>query len=94
MELPSYTSIGFLNEYAFIMKPRGRIYVITDVKDLYDWEVEKLSEHRMFRRLSSGEEEADICCQLITNETEEGKKVARNQGDKFLAVFERIEEQV
>lgn len=72
------------------MKQGGRIYIITDVKDLYDWEESKLAEHRMFRRLTEEEQAADICCQLIVNETEEGKKVTRNNGSKYLCAFERL----
>lgn len=72
------------------MKKGGIIYTITDVKDLYDWEENKLEEHRMFRRLSEEEVKNDICCQLIVNETEEGKKVTRNNGNKYLCAFERI----
>lgn len=83
---------GFLSEYAFVMKPGGRIYVITDVKDLFDWEEEKLNEHRLFRRLTKEEEAADICCALIVDETEEGKKVTRNKGNKYLAAYERLPE--
>lgn len=79
-----------MNEYAFIMKKGGRIYVITDVKDLYDWELEKLSEHRLFRKLTEAEEQADICCSLIVDNTEEGKKVTRNKGSKYLCAFERL----
>lgn len=32
----------------------------------------------------------DICIDLIFNETEEGKKVTRNKGSKFVCVYERI----
>ena len=79
-----------MNEYAFLLKKGGRIYCITDVKDLFDWEVEKLTEHRMFRRLSPEEEAADICCTLIVNETQEGKKVERNKGSKWLCAYEKV----
>lgn len=72
------------------MKKGGIIYTITDVKDLYDWEESKLEEHRLFRRLSQAELDEDVCCKLIVNETEEGQKVTRNSGSKYLCAFERI----
>jgi len=72
------------------MKPQGRIYIITDVKDLYDWEESMLEEHRLFRRLPQTEIDADLCCKLIVNETEEGQKVTRNNGNKYLCAFERV----
>ncbi len=37
-----------LNEYATLLQPKGRIYCITDVKDLHDWHVKHLSEHALF----------------------------------------------
>ena len=31
--------LGLLSEYAYLMKNKGRLYIITDVKDLFDWEL-------------------------------------------------------
>lgn len=31
---------GLLSEYAYLLKPHGRIYVITDVEDLHNWHLE------------------------------------------------------
>jgi tRNA (guanine-N7-)-methyltransferase len=41
-----------LNEYATLLKPKGRIYCITDVKDLHEWHVKHLTEHVKFRQIS------------------------------------------
>ncbi|POW21494.1 hypothetical protein PSHT_02385, partial [Puccinia striiformis] len=71
-----------LSEYAYVLKPNGIIYTITDVKDLNIWMVKHLTEHPLFKPIGS-----------IYNLTEEGKKVTRNKGDKFLAVFRRISEE-
>lgn len=79
------------SEYAFVMKPGGIIYTITDVEDLHKWMVEHLEGHPSFERVSEVEQEADICVQTMRVETEEGKKVERNKGDKFVACFKRIE---
>ncbi|EAR97720.2 tRNA (guanine-N(7))-methyltransferase (macronuclear) [Tetrahymena thermophila SB210] len=81
---------GFLSEYAFLLKPKGRIYCITDVEDLHNWQEEHLAKHRMFRKLSEEELVGDICVQLIQDSTEEGQKVTRNGGKKWTCVFERV----
>ena len=82
----------FLAEYAYVMKPKGRLYAITDVEDLHNWHTEHLEGHSMWRRLGEKELENDICVKLIWGETEEGKKVERNKGSKFVNVFERLED--
>jgi len=73
-----------------MLKKGGRIYAITDVKDLHDWHVEHLEEHRHFRKISEEEMKKDVCVNLIQEETEEGKKVTRNSGSKWTCVYERI----
>lgn len=69
----------------------GKIYTITDVKDLHDWMVSHISNHPLFRQLSEEEMQEDPVLQLLYNSTEEGKKVTRNAGDKFPAIFVRTE---
>jgi len=81
---------GLLSEYAYLLKEKGRIYCITDVEDLHNWHVEKLTSHSLFRRLSEEEIKDDVCVELIYKETEEGKKVERNNGKKFYIVCEKI----
>ena len=49
-----------------------------------------LDAHPLFRRLTAEECEADPCVPCVMNDTEEGIKVARNKGDKYLAVYERL----
>ncbi|EPY49759.1 tRNA (guanine-N7-)-methyltransferase catalytic subunit Trm8 [Schizosaccharomyces cryophilus OY26] len=78
------------SEYAYFIQPLGRLYTITDVEELHLWMAEHLDKHPLFRRLSKEEEDADVCVALMTNETEEGKKVARNGGKKFTACYERM----
>jgi tRNA (guanine-N7-)-methyltransferase len=81
-----------LSEYAYLLKPKiGRLYCITDVKDLHDWHVAKCDAHPLFRRLSDEVADADPCVAAMKIETEEGKKVARAKGEKYYAVYERIE---
>merc|ERR1711957_430507 len=72
---------ALLTEYAYCVKPGGMIYVVTDVKDLHDWEVEKLSTHPMFERLSLDQEKEHSDCVLAMREgTDEARKVIRNGG--------------
>lgn len=80
------------SEYAFALKPGGIIYTITDVEDLHLWMVQHLEAHPAFERLSKEEEGADECVEVMLVETEEGKKVARNKGQKYVALFKRLED--
>ena len=79
-----------MSEYAYILRPQGKLYTCTDVKDLHEWMVLHLDAHPLFRRLTAEECEADPCVPCVMNDTEEGIKVARNKGDKYLAVYERL----
>lgn len=81
---------GFLTEYAYLLKQGGRIYSITDVLELHEWNDLHMSQNKQFRKLTNEELEQDICVKLIRDETEEGKKVARNGGSKYTAVYEKI----
>ncbi len=92
-------------EYAFVLRPgEGRVYTITDVEDLHRWMVGHFAAHPAFERVPPEEEAADDegegegegkgkgdpCVRIIQTATEEGKKVARNGGQKFTAVFRRL----
>ncbi|KAI1431428.1 putative methyltransferase [Xylaria sp. CBS 124048] len=80
------------SEYAYALRPGGIIYTITDVEDLHDWMVRHLEAHPLFRRMSEEEQDADRCVEIMRTETEESKKVERNKGQKFVALFERLED--
>ncbi|KAK4981690.1 tRNA (guanine-N(7)-)-methyltransferase (tRNA(m7G46)-methyltransferase) [Elasticomyces elasticus] len=77
------------SEYAYVLRPGGIVYTITDVEDLHDWMVEHFDAHPSFARVS---EEGDECVRVMTTETEEGKKVERNGGQKFVALFKRLDD--
>lgn len=68
------------------------MYTITDVEPLHEWMVEHLEGHPSFERVSREEEEQDECVAIMKSETEEGKKVERNKGQKFVALFRRLED--
>ncbi|KAH3902105.1 probable tRNA (guanine-N(7)-)-methyltransferase [Saccharomycodes ludwigii] len=79
-----------LSEYAYVLKEGGIIYTITDVLDLHEWMVKHLQEHPLFARLDAEWENEDLCVSIMRNATEEGKKVERNKGDKYIACFKRL----
>jgi tRNA (guanine-N7-)-methyltransferase len=112
-------------EYAYVLRPGGLLYTITDVEEYYRWvlrhfgektttpttteeggatkdeqadaeeeEEEKneagvLGVRELFERVPDEELERDECIRVMKEETEEGKKVTRNNGPKFVAVFRR-----
>ncbi|TMW57198.1 hypothetical protein Poli38472_003123 [Pythium oligandrum] len=86
---------NLLAEYAYLLAPGGILYTITDVEDLHNWHVEKCTAHPCFVRIPDEELASDPCVKAMTEETEEGKKVARGGGNKYFAVFRRLpDEQV
>ena len=63
------------SEYAYVLKPgAGKIYTITDVEDLHLWMVEKFDGHPSFERVGDDECSGDLMVQVMTTETEEGKR--------------------
>ena len=78
-------------EFAYVLKPGGRLYTITDVEDLGKWMAGVLDDSPMFRRLSDEELAGDAAAGLLFLATEEGQKVARNGGRTFRACYERLE---
>jgi tRNA (guanine-N7-)-methyltransferase len=80
------------SEYAYALRPGGIVYTITDVEDLHYWMVQHLEAHPSFERISEAEQEADPCVEIMRTETEESKKVERNKGQKFIALFRRLED--
>ncbi|ODV95588.1 hypothetical protein PACTADRAFT_50288 [Pachysolen tannophilus NRRL Y-2460] len=81
---------SLLSEYAYVLKEGGIIYTITDVLDLHEWMVKHLEEHPLFERLDKNWESQDECVKIMLNSTEEGKKVTRNNGSKFVACYKRL----
>lgn len=83
-----------LAEYAYALRPGGIIYTITDVKDLHDWMKSHLERFPLFNYIDEdtlrAEGKGPIVDAVYTS-TEEGKKVERNKGEKWLACFKRIE---
>eukprot|EP01128_Nolandella_sp_AFSM9_P003624 TRINITY_DN1576_c0_g1_i1.p1 TRINITY_DN1576_c0_g1~~TRINITY_DN1576_c0_g1_i1.p1 ORF type:complete len:283 (-),score=77.39 TRINITY_DN1576_c0_g1_i1:195-1022(-) len=79
-----------LAEYAYLIAIGGKLYTISDVKDLAEWMQKHLDEHPLFEKVSDEENSQDPTVPLVRDSSEEAKKVARNGGDKYLAVYRRI----
>ncbi|KAE8161013.1 hypothetical protein BDV40DRAFT_199339 [Aspergillus tamarii] len=87
-------------EYAYALKPGGLLYTITDVEEYHHWVLRHFREEGeqqaseggvkdLFERVSEEELANDPCVEVMRESTEEGKKVTRNKGNKYVAVFRR-----
>uniref|UniRef100_A0A2P2HWG0 tRNA (guanine-N(7)-)-methyltransferase n=1 Tax=Hirondellea gigas TaxID=1518452 RepID=A0A2P2HWG0_9CRUS len=79
-----------LAEYAYVLRDEGIVYTVTDVLDLHVWMREHFTDHPLFAALTQEELDADPVVSLLYESTEEGQKVTRNEGNKYLAVFRRL----
>ncbi|XP_039972481.1 tRNA (guanine-N(7)-)-methyltransferase isoform X2 [Xiphias gladius] len=94
----SYQNIACIRSNAmkylpnFFCKGQGLVYTITDVEEVHLWMVKHFSEHPLFTHVPDEELVGDVIINRLGTCTEEGKKVQRNGGKNFLAVFRRIED--
>ncbi|PYI24044.1 hypothetical protein BO86DRAFT_368741 [Aspergillus japonicus CBS 114.51] len=83
-------------EYAYALRPGGLLYTITDVEEYHHWVLRHFREGEdaaaLFERLTDEELARDPCVRVMSEETEESKKVTRNKGNKYVAVFRRKED--
>jgi len=89
-------SSTLLAEYAYVLAPGGIVYTITDVQDLALWMRTHFEAHPLFQFVDEEELRKDgkgSILDAVYGSTEEGKKVERNGGEKWLACFRRIEVQ-
>ncbi|KAF5341840.1 hypothetical protein D9611_001732 [Ephemerocybe angulata] len=83
-----------LAEYAYVLRPGGIVYTITDVKDLHEWMKLHLTNFPLFEPVDEDTLRAEgkgTIIDAVYRSTEEGKKVESNKGEKWLACFRRIE---
>lgn len=82
-------------EYAFVLRPGGLLYTVTDVEELHQWMVKHFEGAEagdvatLWERVSQEDLDRDPCVKVMSEETEESKKVTRNNGHKFIAVWRR-----
>ncbi|XP_068225598.1 tRNA (guanine-N(7)-)-methyltransferase [Palaemon carinicauda] len=81
---------SLLAEYAYVLREGGLVYTVTDVKDLHEWMVYHFTQHPLFIRETEEDLAGDEVVKHLFDSSEEGQKVSRNSGEKFLAVFRRI----
>ena len=62
---------ALITDYAYTLKAGGKIYTVTDVKDLLDWQVEKMSNHPMFELLPVNMDDLEICEKIMRENTDE-----------------------
>ena len=77
-----------MDEYAYVMKSGAMFYLVTDVQTYYEYAVPIIAEHTLFEKLDL-DPETDEVLNIAMTATEESKKVTRNEGKKFQAVFRR-----
>mmetsp|Transcript_10174 Transcript_10174/g.21203 ORF Transcript_10174/g.21203 Transcript_10174/m.21203 type:complete len:273 (-) Transcript_10174:2-820(-) len=82
---------SLLAEYAYILAEGGVLYTVTDVPELGQWMSNAMEAHPLFVRITEEELKAsDPVYPLLTQSSEEGKKVQRNEGLTCINVFRRI----
>ncbi|XP_072767087.1 tRNA (guanine-N(7)-)-methyltransferase [Anoplolepis gracilipes] len=81
---------SLLAEYAYVLAEGATVYTVTDVEDLHEWIVRHFQEHPLFKEVAKQDLATDPIVEKLYESTEEGQKVSRNKGNKFLAVFKRI----
>ena len=80
---------ALLTDYAYLLRAGGKVYVVTDVEDLHNWNVAKLEEHPMFERVVGEEDTSDPCVKAMREGTDEAQKVIRREGQIWHAVFRK-----
>ncbi|XP_028854348.1 tRNA (guanine-N(7)-)-methyltransferase isoform X2 [Denticeps clupeoides] len=86
-------SPNLLSEYAYTLRIGGMVYTMTDVEEVHLWMVKHFTEHPLFCQVAEEDLVNDIIISRLGTCTEEGKKVQRNGGKNFLAVFRRVEDE-
>ncbi|KAM4881288.1 tRNA (guanine-N(7)-)-methyltransferase isoform 2-T2 [Thomomys bottae] len=81
-----------LAEYAYVLRVGGLVYTITDVLELHHWMCTHFEGHPLFERVPLEELSEDPIVGHLGTSTEEGKKVLRNGGKNFPAIFRRIQD--
>lgn len=79
---------NLLAEYAYLIKNGGKLYIATDVKDLFIWMSNCIKRFPLFKEIVDNKN--DPCINLMLNHTEESFKVVREGRDKYFAVYQRI----
>merc|ERR1712029_816139 len=60
---------SLLAEYAYILGIGGKIYIVTDVEDLFEWMSRHLNSHPLFRKLTDEEQNQDPVVEKLWEST-------------------------
>ena len=82
-----------LNEYAYLLGKGGKLYIITDVEELYIWERNMLNQNKCFKEMNKDEIEKDEFTGFMKN-TNEARKVIKNDGKMYYSIYERVEPKI
>jgi tRNA G46 methylase TrmB len=77
-------------EYAFALSRAGKLYIVTDVADLFRWMVEHLAGCPLFREATPEEQQADAVVTIVSRSTEESRKAEREGRSSWSTVFIRL----
>lgn len=77
--------------YHFLLKMNGRIYISTDVEELFVSMVESFKGFECFKRLCEEECNSDQLFKKTFTRTDESFRAAVKTGCTFAAIFEKIE---
>ena len=82
-----------LNDYSYLLKKGGRLYIITDVIELYEWETFMIKQNPCFKEISKEECEKDKFVDFMKN-TNEAKKVIKENKDMYYSIYERVNPEI
>ncbi|KFH03289.1 tRNA -methyltransferase family protein [Toxoplasma gondii VAND] len=78
-----------LSLYAYVLRPGGLLYTVTDVEDLHRWMRKSCLLHPLFEEVPLADLKDDPCIAAIESDTEEGMKVKRMGQPCYTCVFRR-----
>ncbi|AFN84122.1 putative S-adenosylmethionine-dependent [Encephalitozoon romaleae SJ-2008] len=74
--------------YEYLLRNEGRLYISTDVEDLFDYMVDVILAHKGFEPLSEEEMNKDPLFYMISKDTDEALRAGVKTGKVFSKVFE------
>lgn len=78
-----------VHEYAYVLRPGGLLYTVSDVKELEDWMIEHLDASPLFERLTEEEAKADPVLEYVVNSSEDAVRSEKKKLQKHYAVHRR-----
>lgn len=76
-----------ISQFAYFLGCKGKLYIATDVKELFTWMEGKLLKSKHFTKIKDIDGDLLRC---MTERTEESMKVHRKGESVYYAAFERV----